>query len=357
MYLTDKQILEKYSNMTPGKYWSLPSNRRHMLDQMLESKDYYPMIKIDGYWARAIIWEGNVLIQSRGITKATGTYGTYTEQVPHIAKELLNLPNGTVLIGELAFPDLTKKSNDVGSILRSKPPRAISLQEQRGKLEFFIFDILVYEGRELIDLPFEERMSQIDSNYFLDQYKYVSMLDLYKPGTGARLLQDVWNQGGEGIILVKRDLPYKIGNAQAWHSIKVKRSLSELEARVIGTIEPTKYYEGTELETWDYFEDGEGVLFTRERLLRGELIPNGFRAVTKPYYFGRKSGVIVDYEGRIIRISSGITDDDGEFLAGNHAQQLIENGELYAVFTGMELTEDSVRHPSLIRLRDDIKTK
>lgn len=347
-------IYEKYSNMTPGKYWSIPSARKHLLEEYLDSPDYIPMIKIDGYWARAIIWDGQVLIQSRGITKATGTYGTYTEQVPHIAAELRTFPNGTVLLGEIAFDDLTKNSNDVGSILRSNPARAISLQQERGRLKFFMFDILAFEGEDISELSFEERINWIRREHLINEYDYIIPIEPHKPGTGKDLLAEVWDKGGEGIILINKNQPYNIGNAKAWHSIKVKRSLPELEGKVIGVIEPTRIYEGKELDTWPYWEDANGFLFMKDRFLLGEAIPEPYVPVTKPYFSMAKSGVVVEYQGRIINITSGTTDEDGGFLASDLAAKMIENGELYAVFTGMELTETSVRHPSLIRLRDDI---
>lgn len=344
-------IYEKYSNMTPGKYWSLPAGKKHLIDDYLENKDYIPMIKMDGYWARVIVWNDQVLIQSRGISKSTGTYGTYTEQVPDIVNELKTLPNGTVILGELAFKDLTKNANQVGSILRSNPARAIKLQEERGKLMLFVFDVLAFDGEDFLDLPFEERLEKFPSDM---NFNLIQPVKRVEPGKGKELLSEVWDKGGEGIILIKKNLPYNIGGARAWHSIKVKRSLPELEGKVIGVIEPTKVYEGKELDTWPYWEDGEGHLFIKDRFLKGEYIPKPYTPITSPYFNGRMSGIIVKCEGRIINISSGITDEDGYFLASARAAEMIRDGELYAVFTGMELTETSVRHPSLIRLRDDM---
>lgn len=344
-------IYEKFSNMTPGKYWSLPANKRYEIDNYLSNDNYIPMVKMDGYWARAIIWDRQVIIQSRGITKATGTYGTYHEQVPHIAAEMLNLPDGTVILGELAFSDLKKNSNQVGSILRSKPPRAIKLQEEGDQLVFFAFDMLAFDGKDLTNLPFEERLKELPGE--LD-FNLIRTVEYGKAGMGKELLSKVWDLGGEGIILIHKSLPYNIGNAKAWHSIKVKRSLSELEGKVVGLIEPTKLYEGKDLENWQYWEDADGNLFLRDRFLKGEFIPEPYIPVTSPYFHGRKSGIVVEYEGRTINITSGTTDEDGRFLASDRAAELIANGELYAVFTGMELTETSVRHPSLIRLRDDM---
>lgn len=337
--MNGQEILNKYSNMAPGKYWSLPANKKHLIDDYLEDKNYLPMIKTDGYWARVIIYDRKVLIQSRGISTATGTYGDYTPLVPHIVEELLRrFPDNTVLIGELAFKDLSRKVTEVGSILRCLPAKAIKRQEkEENKIIFFPFDVLVFNGEEIIDKPFYERFITIPNKNLpllnLQDEKYVLQTEI-NDYSGTKLLEHVWGLGGEGIILIKKDLPYNIGNAKAWHSIKVKRELGELEGKVIGLIEPNKLYEGKDLSNWQYFIDDV--------------------AVTKPYFFNRKVGVVVEYLGRKINMTSGTTDDDGEFLSTPGAAKMIEDGTLYAVFTGMELTPDSVRHPRLVRLRDDV---
>lgn len=346
---------KKFEEALPGKYWSLPKNKRHEIEDYLVNENYFPMVKVDGYWARAIIREDDVLIQSRGISKVTGTYGDYTPLVPHIAAELLaNFPAGTVLLGELAFNDLSRKVTEVGSILRCLPAKANDRQkEEENKIHFFIFDAIAYDGVDISELPFEKRF--IPKHSVRNDSKYVKPVMNDSIENAKSMLEWVWSKGGEGIILLNKNLPYKFGNAQAWHSIKVKKQLDELEGKVIGVLEPTKIYDGKDIDNWEYYESKDGVKFTREKLLRGEHIPNGFDPVTKPYFFGRKSGVIVEYLGRTIQIASGTTDEDGDYLASDLAAEKIANGELFAVFTGMELTEDSVRHPSLIRLRDDIK--
>ena len=122
MERTQEELAEFYnywSNKVPGKYWKFPSTKKHLLGEYLESEEYLPMIKYDGYWARAIIGNKGVLIQSRGISKVTGTYGDYTMLVPHIAEELMKLfPAGTVVLGEMCYDkDLSKKATDVGKIL------------------------------------------------------------------------------------------------------------------------------------------------------------------------------------------------------------------------------------------------
>lgn len=320
---------KKFLEMEPGKYWKLPENKKHEVEKYMVDKNYLPMIKYDGVWARIVITDNGVIIQSRGISVVTNTYGEYQVRVPHIAAELNKLyPVGTVLLGEICFPDLKKDANQVGSILRSLNERAIALQEkEQDKLHLYIFDVLAYDGVEVYNNPFWNRVQG-------DWIKSGTYIHKAFIGSDAKkLLESVWDDGGEGIILIKKDEPYNIGRAKAWHSIKVKRELGEIESPVIAFVQPNKEYEGDDPH-WTH-RDANGHL------------------VTKAFAKGWKAGVTVNYEGRIINITSGLTDEDAEYLSTPQAEEIMKAGKLVAVFTGMSLTPDSVRHPRLIRLRDE----
>ena len=66
------------------------------------------------------------------------------------------------------------------------------------------------------------------------------------------------------------------GTRTAWKTLKLKQSLPEMELKVVGTLEPKKFYEGDCPETWEYklVDINTGV----EQL------------VTKPYYYGWMNG-------------------------------------------------------------------
>ena len=93
-------------------------------------------------------------------------------------------------------------------------------------------------------------------------------------------------------------------------------------------------YEGKELENWEYCINGT--------------------AVTKPYYYNWKNGVIINHNGNKVRVTSRLTDDDREWLTTNEATAAIKENRLYAVVSGMEVSSTSIRHPRLVRLRVDM---
>ena len=339
---------DKFKNMKPMKYYE-PGGLNHQKAQdMINNKDdaFIAMEKLDGEWARVIIMEDEVLIQSRSVSRVTGTYGDKTAHVPHIVEELLeHFPAGTVLIGELAFKDRSKTSRDVGSILRCLPPKAIDRQKKE-KLHLFIFDCLADSGIDLTDAPFSERFKSVRS---LVKYgaNYVFTVK-YKSDDFIGMAERCWEQGGEGIIIMRKDSVYNPGGRKSWDSLKVKKQLGEIDMKVIGTIEPKRLYEGSELHSWKYFVDKDDNPADLTKMIDyGELTP-----VTKPYYYSWKNGVIVEYEGRTIKVTSGLSDEDRAWLATDAAQEAINSGSLYAAITGMEMTEDSIRHPVFIGFKN-----
>lgn len=318
--------MEKYLTMKPGKYWTLPKNQKEKLPQFLTSDAFYATVKYDGEWSRSVITSDSVIMQSRNISTATGDYGLQGPKVPHITDELKEFTD-CVFVGELCYSDISRTSKDVGSIMRSKEGLALTKQrEEANRLHYKIFDILCYNGEPYEDKPAIERRNKLEEIFNQRTFKYISPAT--RSDNGEKLLQDVLAAGGEGIMLIKKDLPYKQGNKQAWHSIKVKKELKEIEAPVVGLLEAEQFYQGT--STSEFIIDG--------------------KEVTKNFYHGWPAGVIVEMNGKEVSISSGVTDDDKEYLKNKS-----DDDYVVAVFSGMEITENgSVRHPYLIRLRTDL---
>lgn len=326
--------MEEFKKMEPMKYYQPLDYKSQKAIDMMENRNnnYIATWKNDGEWARIIKCGEEVIVQSRSISKKTGEYGDKTALVPHIVEEVKKLPfENLVLLGELCFDDITKTSKDVGSILRCLPNKAVERQKVN-KLYFKVFDCLCKE-ESLMDKGYADRFAAAQSVCESESLLYIGMTKYMVDGF-EDFLQDILARGGEGIVIHSKDYKYAAGKRPAWSTMKVKKIVQEIELQVIGTIEPHKEYEGKEIDTWQYFEGDE--------------------AVTKPYYMGWKNGIVVDNNGTAVNVSSGLTDDDREWLASTAAQELIEEGQLYAVCSCMEITESgSMRHPRLIRLRTE----
>jgi ATP-dependent DNA ligase len=85
-----------------------------------------------------------------------------TLHVPHVAAALRKLPVGTILNGELCVvgdDDFTF----VSSVLRTKgPAEAIKKQQASGNLHYIIFDVLFWNGEDVTELPYENRLAIIE---------------------------------------------------------------------------------------------------------------------------------------------------------------------------------------------------
>lgn len=352
---------EKFYTMTPMKYYDCGGDfTKSKAIAMLtnEGGNYIATKKNDGEWCRIIKdADGKITAQSRSISKVTGEYGDKTEHIPHIVEELASYPRETVLIGELCFEDITKTSKDVGSILRCKPDKAIARQKDV-KLVFRVFDCLAFAGMDLMDKPYWERLANaMDCVY--DFGNYIQVTNYTEYGDFEEFLQEILAAGGEGIVIHRRDAKYKPGARTAWDTLKVKKIVEELELPVVDFIAPNKLYGGEDALSWDYWEGynkndpNNKVRINHTPGETDEELTMVWEPVTKPYWHGWMNGVIVDNNGTLVRVTSGLTDEDREWLSTAEAEEALKNG-LVATVTCMEITDDgSLRHPRLVRLRTE----
>ena len=336
------RTINDFAMMEPMKYYNNEADSIKRTE-MITDKDnlYIATEKHDGDWGMFIHYsKGNNLIRSRSISKVTGVYGDYTAKVPHLCAEMDNWPDNTVVLAELCFKEYGTNANTVGTILRCLPAKAVERQKDN-PLYAMVFDILMFAGKDLTDMPYEKRIieyaaevtglmpQEYKSKYFIRTRIFHDGIDF------AEAADEIIYLGGEGLVIQRKDNPYMPGTRTAWKTLKLKQSLPEMELLVVGTLEPTKYYEGDCPETWPFRIDDQPV--------------------TKPYYYGWKNGITVWFNGVKCDVTSGLTDADREWLATDEAQLKILNGELYAVVKAMsENDKGRLRHAYVVRLRTDM---
>ena len=351
-------MIEKFYTMTPMKYYQPLDYKNQKALDMLANKDhnYIATRKNDGEWCRLIIdADGNVKAQSRSISTVTGEYGDKTALIPHIVQEFSHYPRETVLIGELCFADITKTSRDVGAILRCKANKAIQRQKNE-PLIFKTFDCLAFAGMDLMKCPYWERFANA-RDAIGDGGNYITMTDIVEFDDFEEFLQAILAEGGEGIVIHKKDSLYKPGARTAWDSLKVKKIVEELELPIVRFLEPNRSYMGEDADSWKYwmgtYTDTGKTVFIDHAPGNIDMEHNlKWEPVTKPFWMGWKNGVVVDNNGTEVRVTSGLTDEDREWLSTPEAEAL-KNG-LVATVTAMEITEDgSLRHPRLVRIRTE----
>lgn len=360
-------IIDKinFTELSPMKYWSFPKayelkKKREESKYMCLSGNFLGSRKYDGAW-NMLIKDNEGLFHLRSRTESiNGGYTDKAEWIPWIIEELSWLPNGTVLLGEICFPN-NEGSRKITSVLNCLKNKCLERQKKNGILHFYIFDVLAFNGKSLIDTPIETRI-----RYYLEKEllkikdcKYVFAAD-YKEGEE---LWDLYGQviaaGGEGIVITRKDCPYLIGKRTARMTLKMKKEINEtIDAFLDGNYKPaTKEYKGKFIEDWKYWindKTGEKINQCKfKEYCEGE----PWNPITKAYYYGWASAVSfsVMKDNKPIHIAyiSGITDELKEGI--------VKNPELYlnkvAELTAMEIEcidgEYSLRHGKIIGFRDD----
>ena len=329
--------IEDFAMLPPMKYYNNEDTSNAKRQDMINNKngEYIATEKHDGDWGMFIHYsKGHNLIRSRSISKVTGVYGDYTAKLPHLCEEMDNWPDNTVVLAEICWDEYGTNANTVGTILRCLPAKAVERQKDK-KLKAVVFDMLMFANKDLTDLGYYRRFTQWASFIDAQDYKYIKLTELFE-NDFAEAADDIISRGGEGVVIQRKDYVYSPGSRTAWKTLKLKQQLPEMELKVVGTLEPNRLYEGDCPETWEYQIDGE--------------------LVTKPYYFGWKNGITVELsDGTKCDVASGLTDDDRAWLATEEAAKMIEAGDLYAVVKAMSFNDKGrLRHPSLVRLRNDM---
>ena len=250
-----------FFTMEPMKYYapaaSMDRETFHKkLEQMASSGEYIMSLKTDGNWARAIITPERSVLQTRGISVKTKTYGEIQDKVMFWNNVKSAFSDTTVILGEVFREgDIDR---DIGSILRCLTDKALSRQKDN-PLHWRIFDVLCYEGKELINCGVAERVSYIPeivkkiNSPLVEGVKYEPMDENF-----FDKMNDIFSAGGEGAVVYKKTAKYEAGKRgpHAWESCKVKQEISnDIDVVITGVIPCEKIYNGKDIGHWELWEN------------------------------------------------------------------------------------------------------
>lgn len=333
--------------------WSLPKNKTHMLEEICDKGEYFAQVKKDGNWYELCKSKtGEIYLFSRGTSVKTGLPVENISNVPHLKEGFANLPNDTVIAGEIYYPNET--TNSVRSIMGCLPAKAIQRQKTKGNIHFYMHDIMRYNGTDLTGKNAWSRYNRLteitNEHNLLNEYIEIAEIvteDIYN------FIIDTLAAGEEGVVLKNRKAVYSEGKRPAWSMIKIKKN-DTVDVICMGLEDATQEYTGNGIETWEFWQDritGELMKgqYHKQVLKNGDLLP-----VTKPYYYGWKTSLKIGaYKDGVLTpigtVSSGLNDEmkkkitaDPDFIIGSVVECAC-----------MEVTEDSLRHPIFIRKRTD----
>lgn len=323
-----------YFEMGIQKYWAPTSamsaeTKRQHLEQMITSGQYIWAEKIDGNFTRAVITKDRNALQTRGISKVTGTYSELQEKVFFWDSVVNAFQNGdTVILGELYLQG--KIDKDVSSYARCLVPKARQRQESSNEyLRWYIFDVLVLDGKDMINTPIEERVKFIPevvsriNNPLVCGATYQEMDETF-----FDKINEIFARKGEGAVCSKKGTVY-IPNkrSKAWDSVKCKQELSTTVDCVISKLIPCeKSYEGKDITHWQYWQNTRTGAKVIGEYYGSYQLGEPYEPISKNYYYDYPGAIEVsayDKEGNLIAISNvaGLTDDFKASLRDNFQEE------------------------------------
>lgn len=358
-----------YFELGVQKYWAPTSSmsaetRRQHLEQMAASGNYLWAEKFDGNFARGVITFERSALQTRGISRVTGTYSELQEKVFFWDSVVNAFQHGdTVILGELYLPGGIDR--DVGSISRCLPEKARARQKDH-KLEWRIFDVLVLDGIDMINSPIEERVLHIPevvkriSNPLVQGIEYHEMTESF-----FEELNEIFARKGEGAICYKKGIVYTPGKrSSAWTTMKVKQEISnDIDALISGLVPCEKIYNGGDVSHWQYWQNtrtGELV----QGSYFGEYQTGGsYEPVTKNFFFNLPGAIytsVYDNNHNLIPLCkvAGLTDDFKEQLRDNFDEYYLCPVTLGGMMVSTAGASSSgvgvsIRHPYIKSIRRD----
>jgi len=297
-------------------------------DKLPEGPEWAHELKFDGYRALAIKTGGKVQLRSRNDNDFSARY-------PGIVKALATMPDETVIDGEVVALDAEGRPS-------------FNMLQNNGSagapLHFFIFDLLILKGRDVMGEPLMKRRELIEKHILpklADPIRYSPILE----GRLSDLIQSVKTQGLEGLVAKRRDSKYEPGQRSgAWMKMRVNAgqefviagytpSPKNFDALVIG------YYDGSKL-----------IYAARTR--------NGFTPASRAELF-RKIKPLEIAECPFANLPEKKA---GRWGAGLTAAKMADcrwlKPQLVGQFEFVEWTEDAhLRHSRFMGLREDKKAR
>ena len=299
---------------------------------------------------------GENYLFGRTVSKKTGLLTEKSANVPHIIEAFYDIPNGTIILGEIYYPGKTSK--DVVSIMGCLPQKAIERQNKDyGLIHYYIYDCLGYNGTSLLKYDNWTRYQVLQAIWkkhivensvipFTLELAAAVETDIY-PAIGQALAA-----GEEGMVVKKKTAMYEPGK-RPQTMLKAKQ-VDYIDAVIIGFKDPVIEYTGKEIENWQYWICADD----------GMNLPVGFHygediaiPVTKHYYYGWKNAIEIgayDSNGQlksIGTIASGLTDFMREDMSLHPENYLNKVVEIQCMMKDNK--EQTLRHGFLIRVRDD----
>src|SRR6202166_3739650 len=293
------------------------------VSKLPEGLEWLWEIKLDGYRALAVK-------SGTGVTLFSRRRKSLNRQFPYIGEALGDLPAGTVVDGEVVAID------------ESGRPDFNLLQNFRAeacRIQYYIFDLLCWEDRDLTRVPLVERRALLKSLVVIRE-KRIRIADYFEAAP-KDLLAAVREQGLEGIIGKRKDSVYQPGKRSgAWIKYRVNRR----QEFVIGGYFPGPH--GIDSLIVGYYEGEKLIYVARTR--------NGFVPASRREVFSKLKHFVTP-TCPFVNLPETRRSRFGEELNAEKMKKAVWlRPEAVAQIEFLEWTEgDRLRHSKFVGLRED----
>ena len=304
---------------------------------------------------------GENYLFGRTVSKKTGLLTEKSANVPHIIEAFHDIPNGTILLGEIYYPGKTSK--DVTSIMGCLAPKAIERQNgSYGPIHYYIYDCLGYDCVSLLNYNNWTRYQVLQAIW--EKNIVVGSVIPWTIELAAAVDTDIYQSigkalaaGEEGMVVKKKTGMYEPGK-RPQTMLKAKQ-VDNIDAVIIGFKDPVMEYTGKEIESWQYWmaKDSIGTNIKVFLPIESHYGEENAIPVTKHYYFRWKNAIEIgayDKEGKIHSIgtiASGLTDFMREDMSLHPENYLNKVCEIQCMMKDNK--EQTLRHGFFISIRED----
>ena len=280
-------------------------------------------IKLDGYRAIAVKSSGKLNLFSR-------RRNSFNSQYSLVFDALADLPDNTVIDGEVV------------ALNESGRPDFNLLQHYRAeasRIHYFVFDLLVYNNRDLTQLPLIERRQIMKSVLKLESPR-IRITDYFE-ASAEDMLSAARGQGLEGVIAKRRDSRYEVGKRSgSW----AKYRLNSGQELVIGGYIPGTH--GVDAIVVGYYR-GEDLIYVAR-------VRNGFVPASRRQVFTKLKPLVIS-KCPFVNLPETHKGRWGEGLtAADMTKCVWVRPEIVAQIEFLEWTEsEHLRHAKFVGLRED----
>jgi DNA ligase D-like protein (predicted ligase) len=283
-------------------------------------------IKLDGYRAEAVKSGGNLFLLSR-------RQKSFSKQFPLIHEALADLPDNTVIDGEIVALDALGRPDF--NLLQN-------FRKAAKQISYFIFDLLVFQGQDLTSLPLIERRSRMRSLKFSSPL--VRPCEQFE-SSGEEMIAAVRQLGLEGLVGKRKDSRYEIGKRTgSWIKYRINRG----QELVIGGYFPGPH--GFDSIILGYYQGDDLMYVARTRA--------GFVPATRRQVFSKLKNLMIE-TCPFANLPDTRKSRFGEELNAEKMKKAVwVKPEIVVQIEFLEWTEaDRLRHSKFAGLREDKRAR